>query len=77
LGAARAYDVFDAGSDTLFLPYPSRRAIASKDMTLRLLKPDGTTIDWAFWSKTPEDIVFIAIKSTGSNFDSGTLKVLY
>jgi hypothetical protein len=77
LGSARAYDLFDAGSDTLYLPYPSRRATATVDMTLRVLKPDGTTVDWPFWAKTPEDIVFIAIKSTGSNFNSSTLKVYY
>lgn len=77
VGSARRLALYTDGSDTLYFPYPCRQLMASTDMTLRLILDDGNTIDWPVYEKVKEEVYAIGIKSTGSTFNSGTLKVYF
>jgi hypothetical protein len=77
LGSALVFAAYDAGSDSAYLPYPSRRVMTTVDMTLALVLMDGTTVSWPTTAGIPEDIVFRQIKSTGSTLNSGTIKVYF
>jgi hypothetical protein len=77
LGSALVFASYDAGSDSAYLPYPSRRIQTTVDMTLALVLMDGSAVTWPTTAGLNEDIVCKQIKSTGSTLNSGTIKVYF
>jgi hypothetical protein len=75
VGAAWHYQQFDAGSDTLFFAYPSRRIVTTVDMVVKLTLQSGDVVTVNTIAGAPEELSAVQLWSTGSTLNSGIVKV--